>query len=135
MTQKTDVFDKISEEQTKNQHMLEKLISVAHTGSVYSEPMTQGDYTIITASELTAGIGFGYGMGKGKDEDEEDENNGGGGGGGGGAYGRPVAVVSIGPDGVQVKEVVDPTKIALAFFTTVGAMLLMLRQMFQMLRK
>ncbi|MDM8519057.1 spore germination protein GerW family protein [Anaerolineales bacterium HSG6] len=128
MTQETDVFDRISEEQAKNRHMLEKLLSFAESGSVYSEPVTRGDYAVITASEVTVGMAVGYGMGE---AEAEDDGDGGGGGGGGGAYGRPVAVVSIGPDGVQVKEVVDPTKIALALFTTIGAMFLMLRQIFK----
>jgi len=52
-----------------------------------------------------------------------------GGGGGGGASGRPVAVISITEDGVQVEPVVDATKIALAFFTALGSMLFMLLKM------
>ena len=42
---------------------------------------------------------------------------------------RPVAVISIGPDGVHVEPVVDVTKIGLAFFTTLGAMALMFSKM------
>ncbi len=37
---------------------------------------------------------------------------------------RPVAVISIGPNGVHVEPVVDPTKIALAFFTMLGGILI-----------
>jgi len=33
-----------------------------------------------------------------------------------------VAAILIGPDGVRVEPIVDPTKIAIAFFTTIGAM-------------
>jgi hypothetical protein len=42
---------------------------------------------------------------------------------------RPVAVISVGPEGVQVESVVDPTKIAIAFFTTLGSMFFMLSRM------
>jgi uncharacterized spore protein YtfJ len=59
----------------------------------------------------------------------EDAGMGGGGGGGGGASGRPVAVISIGEDGVQVEPVVDATKIGLAFFTALGSMFFMLMNM------
>jgi uncharacterized spore protein YtfJ len=59
----------------------------------------------------------------------EDAGMGGGGGGGGGASGRPVAVISVSEDGVQVEPVVDATKIALAFFTTLGSMFFMLTKM------
>lgn len=57
---------------------------------------------------------------------------GGGGGGGGGASGRPVAVISVGEDGVRVEPVVDVTKIAIAFFTAFGSMAFMLAKMRKM---
>jgi uncharacterized spore protein YtfJ len=62
-------------------------------------------------------------------EEGEDAGMGGGGGGGGGASGRPVAVISISEDGVEVEPVVDATKIALAFFTAMGSMFFMLAKM------
>lgn len=83
-------------------------------------------------------MGFGYGLGGGTDtrpaaEEPSGEkgaedtpiaatSSGGGGGGGGGgvSYERPVAVITIGPDGVKVQPVLDPTKIGLALIATVG---------------
>ncbi len=59
----------------------------------------------------------------------EDAGMGSGGGGGGGASGRPVAVISVTQDGVQVEPVIDATKVALAFFTTLGSMFFMLAKM------
>ena len=51
-------------------------------------------------------------------------------GGGGGVSGsRPVAAISIGPEGVCVQPVVDVTKIALAFLTAFGAMFMMFGRM------
>jgi uncharacterized spore protein YtfJ len=140
-------FAKIVVTAVKNQEqaaeLVEKLFAVAQPGAVYSEPVTVGEHTVITASEVSVGMGFGYGIGGGpgqvgrrrrvgEDEprDERGEAGIGGGGGGGGASGaRPVAVISIGPEGVQVEPVVDPTKIALAFFTTLGSMFFMLSKM------
>lgn len=71
------------------------------------------------------------------DSEEPDETGaevgmGGGGGGGGGASGRPVAVISVGEDGVRVEPVVDVTKIAIAFFTAFGSMVFMLAKMRKM---
>jgi uncharacterized spore protein YtfJ len=121
--------------------VVEKLFSVARPGAVFGEPVTAGEHTVITASEVTVGMGFGYGAcgGNGPEaaEAEEEaqapeaaESSGlGGGGGGGGAFGRPVAAISIGPDGVRVDPVIDITKIGLAFFTTIGAMVIMLGRM------
>ena len=117
--------------------ILEKLVNTARPEAVYSAPVTQGEYTVVTASELFLGMGFGYGSGGGGDDPEEAKAQGrpagmgygSGGGGGGTAAARPVATIIIGPDGVRVEPIVDVTKVALAFFTTLGTMLLMLRGM------
>ena len=139
-------FNKIVVTAVKNQEqaveLVGKLFAVAQPGAVYSEPATVGEHTVITASEVKVGMGFGFGgggaagieaaEGEAKSENEpqdEGEGVGFGGGGGGVSGGRPVAVISIGPEGVQVEPVVDPTKIALAFFTTLGSMFFMLSKM------
>lgn len=141
-------FNKIVATAVKNQEqaaeLVEKLFAVAQPGAVYGEPVTVGEHTVITASEVKVGMGFGCGLGAGpaaepgegetesKDEPQDERAGtgyGGGGGGGGVSGGRPVAVISIGPEGVQVEPVVDATKIALAFFTTLGSMFFMLSKM------
>jgi uncharacterized spore protein YtfJ len=145
----SDKFDDIVATAVKSQEqgvgLMEKLMAVAQPGAVYSEPLASGEYTVITASEVSVGMGFGFGTGGGTvpgpakgetaaaDEPESQEAEGGGfgGGGGGGGFsmGRPVAVISIGPAGVQVQPVRDVTKIALAFLTAAGSMLFMLSRM------
>jgi uncharacterized spore protein YtfJ len=129
--------------------VVEKLFEVAKPEAVYSEPVTAGEYTVITASEVKIGMGYGFGGGAGtsaeaaavevEDDDdalleegvaeETDVGFGGGGGGGGVSGSRPVAAISIGPEGVQVQPVVDATKIALAFITALGAMAMMASRM------
>jgi len=141
----SDEFNEVVVTAVKNQEqaaeLVEKLFAVAQPGAVYGEPVTAEGYTVITASEVSVSMGFGYGIGGGtgtesaEGEDEPEGENGeakgfgGGGGGGGVSMGRPVAVISIGPEGVQVEPVVDATKIALAVFTTAGSMLIMLGKM------
>lgn len=102
-----------------------KLFDVYQPGVVFSEPHTVGDTTVITASEVYVGMGLGFGGGSGDDGGA----SGGGGGGGGGSAGRPVAAIIVTPKGVQVEPIVDVTKIALAFFTTLGAMFMAWRAM------
>jgi len=118
--------------------------------------LTAGDYTIITASEVYAGLGVGFGGGGGSAPAASEEPIGDqppveqpdaeeglppgsgvgyGGGGGGVTMGRPVAAITIGPDGVSVEPIVDVTKIAIAFFTTLGAMALMFSRMTKMSQK
>ena len=146
----SDKLENVVVTAVKNQQqghaLLEKLVAVAQPGAVYGAPVTVGEYTVITASEVTVNVGFGYGMGGGGGAQPasgettgeetpqgkaEDTGFGGGMGGGGGGFsaGRPVAVIVIGPAGLHVEPVVDPTKIALAFFTTLGAMFVMFRRM------
>ncbi len=127
----------------QGQEWMGKLLAAAQPGAVFGEPVTSGSYTIITASEVGAGGGFGYGIGgvspattHGETPGEKREDSGGGGiGGGGGSAGRPVAAIIIGPEGVRIEPVVDVTKIALAVFTTAGAMLMMLGRMNRMSRR
>src|SRR5689334_726421 len=102
-------------------HPLEKLLTFAQARTVYSEPVTVGDHTIITACEMTAMLGYGYGPAPGAgpkgalpetngaphETPPANGNGGQGGGGGGTAFARPVAVINIGPEGVWVDPVVD----------------------------
>jgi hypothetical protein len=95
-----------------------------------------GQYTVITAAEIASGGGLGSGMGFGlprtrpteiadpqvQSAGRPSEGAGGGGGGGGGSMGRPVAAIVIGPDGVEVKPVLDVTKISLTALAAFGGM-------------
>jgi uncharacterized spore protein YtfJ len=145
MSEKLEKFAVTSlEEQEQVVELVEQLFSVAQPGAVFGEPVTSEEHTIITACEVKVGMGFGYGSGGGsgtgpiEGEEKSEEGAeipregtgyGSGGGGGGVSGGRPVAVIEIGPHGVQVEPVVDVTKIALAFFTTLGSMFFMLNKM------
>ncbi len=127
--------------------LLERLLAIAQPSTVYSDPITVGEQTLITASEVSISVGFGYGIGgRARPEPAEGEVTGeenaqanslqsdrlyGGGGGGGGGGGRPVAIISVGPRGVRVEPVIDTTKIALAALTTLGVMLMMLGKIFR----
>ena len=115
--------------------MADRIFSAAQPSAVWNEPVQSDGYTVITASEVSAGGGFGFGFGSGPRPTAREsvdpgqhapEPSGGGSGGGGGSMGRPVGIVVIGPDGVAVRPIVDVTKIALAALTASGAVLLML---------
>jgi len=122
----------------ESSRLTERLFDVVDPGTVFSKPQKAGDYTLITASEVMVGMGsgFGYGYGSftppGEDQSgqeveaefESGMGSGGGGGGGGMASGRPVAVISVGPDGVEVHPVIDRTKLGIALLSAVGSMFL-----------
>jgi len=123
MSEENTPFFSVSVKNNEDVHRLtERLLEVTEPGAVFSKPAKSGDYTLITASEVTVGLGSGYGFGE-KTQGQPD-SAGGGGGGGGMAAGRPVAVVSVGPDGVQVHPIIDRTKLGIALFSAVGSMLM-----------
>ena len=120
--------------QDKANEVIGRLFTVTQPGTVFSEPVVAGEYTVITTSEVSVGMGLGHG-GEFKPQSGENTKDategglGGGGGGGGYAIGRPVAAISVGPHGVKVDPIVDNTKIALAFFTMLGSLIIMMGKM------
>ena len=139
----------------QNLNLIQKLFETARPTAVFGEPLHAGEYTVITANEVMAGGGVGYGGGGGvgpdagevevtdeipveaieEDDEVSGEGYGVGGGGGGYSFARPVATITIGPDGVTVEPIVDATKIAIALFTTIGAMALMFARMAKLSKK
>lgn len=105
-----------SNELNSGVELTQNMLAATSPEGIFGKPIQNGDTTVITASEVVAAMGVG-GVGPS-------------GGGGGTSAGRPVAVISIEPDGqVAVTPVVDPTKIALAFITVLGSFLVMLGRM------
>ncbi len=138
MTSGIEIIAETIPDQASAAKLIERLYDVAQPAAVFSPPVEHGEYVVITASEATVGIGYGYGGGGGNAVPQVETASasvetatayGGGGGGAGGAGSRPVAVIEIGPHGVRVEPIVDPTKILLAFFTAFGAMFMMLSRM------
>jgi len=116
--------------------MLERLVSAADVSKVFAAPVVAGDRTIITAAQVSGGGGFGSGIGLGPPRGNRGaassesrlasgaatEGAGGGGGGGGRSTGRPIAAIVVGPDTVEVKPILDTTKIALTALAAFGAL-------------
>ncbi|MCB8984739.1 MAG: hypothetical protein H6659_13000 [Ardenticatenaceae bacterium] len=125
----TFVKETIPNQEQANE-LMGKLFTAAQPESLFTKPTVQGDYAVIMASEMMGGLGYGFGGGGGGSAPDEEDGSGfgGGGGGGGSMMARPVAAISVGPDGVRVEPIVDPTKIAIAFFTSMAAMFITLRR-------
>ena len=112
------------------------IFKAAEPGAVFGAPVVAGEYTVITASEVSSAGGFGNTRGMapskpanaiGEEAPTTRENSPtaswSGGGGGGGSSGRPIAVIVIGPDGVKIKPVMDATKYMLAMISMWRAVL------------
>ena len=98
----------------------------AAPSTIFSEPEEVGDSIVFTASAWERAGGFGFGSGSGGSEEEG--GAGGGGGGGGSSQGRPVAVIRVGDDGIEVEPVVDFTKIGVTFLFAAAGWLTMRRR-------
>lgn len=109
------------------QETLETFIATADVSKVYGDPIAHEETLIIPAAEVLAVAGFGAGYGSGGPEEAGGE--GGGAGGGGRTFSRPVAIVIADQNGVRVEPVVDPTKIAMTFFTALGFMVATIARM------
>ncbi len=118
-------FSSVIEDRDQARELLERLINIARPEAVYSEPLQIGEHKVMTASEVMVGLGMGYGGGQGPVEEGEEMGIGVGGGGGGHSKARPVAIIDIGPEGVKIEPVIDPTKIVMAFFAALGSLFLM----------
>lgn len=79
-----------------------------------------GDAAFVSLFAWERAGGFGIGGGEGG-EPGGSTGFGAGGGGGGASQGRPVAVVRVSPDGVEVKPVIDFTKVGItALLSAIG---------------
>ena len=128
---KDEIYLKAVHTPAEGTELLSKITEAASPSAVYGEPIQQGDTTVITANSVSVGLGFGmFGFVLGRTEAGQEEHQqarqevNGGGGGGGSTKVRPVAVVSIDPEGVKVIPVINVTKIVLAFFSTISAILI-----------
>jgi uncharacterized spore protein YtfJ len=113
-----------SAEQQMQHHadeFFDRILAAAQPTAVFSAPVVSGEYTLITASDVFAAGGFGFGDGT----EAAKAASGSGGGGGGASHSRPVAAVIVGPDGVEVKPIVDATRVALAVMGVLGAITFM----------
>ncbi len=104
---------------------LARLMEGVGVGGVFGAPEQAGDRTVITAATVVRSGGFGFGGGVDLEEDEQEI--GGGGGGGGHSLARPVAVIVVGPEGVEVKPVIDFTHIGVTLLATAVTMIRALR--------
>lgn len=113
---------------TRVGEMLAAFIGPATPSAVFSEPQKVGEDLVFTASAFERGGGFGFGGGEDTDQEKGSRSGGQGGGGGGGAQGRPVAVIRIGPAGIEVRPVMDLTKIGITVLGTVVSLVAALRK-------
>jgi uncharacterized spore protein YtfJ len=89
-----------------------RLQSTASVKSVFGEPITAGNRTIVPVARIS--VGFGGGIGQGSASPGEARGEGSGGGGGGGVQARPVGVVEISDFETRFIPIHDKRRLAAA---------------------
>jgi uncharacterized spore protein YtfJ len=113
-----------------------RLTEVAGPNAVFGAPVAKGDTTVIPCCRVSVGLGFGGGGGAGParaqdgqvetQADQAQTAAGEGIGGGGGSQGRPVAAIILTPERVQIRPIVDVTRVAFAGMATAVALAFLL---------
>jgi uncharacterized spore protein YtfJ len=120
---------------------INRLTEVAGPTAVFGAPVERGDTTVIPCCRVSVGLGFGGGGGAGPARAEVAQGDtqteqaqtgqapmatGEGIGGGGGSQGRPVAAIILTPGRVQIRPIVDVTRVAFAGMATAVALALLI---------
>lgn len=129
---KNEIFLESVQTPAEGLALLGKLTEAASPDAVFGKPIQQGETTVITANAVTVGLGYGVGgslHSKTKADNDDYQEVNGGGGGGGSTRARPVAVITIGKEGVKVEPIIDITRICLAFFSMFGALFVAMQKM------
>ncbi len=92
----------------------ERLAATASVKSVYGEPVTAGDRTVIPV----ASVRYAFGAGGGKSGDAETHK---GGGGGGKVSAKPSGALEITPQGTRFVPFIQPKALGLAFALGIAA--------------
>jgi uncharacterized spore protein YtfJ len=81
--------------------------------AVFGDPVAVEGRTVIPVAQVSYGFGLGFGASTDEEAEEEILGEDVGGGGGGGAGARPIGVIEVTSEGVQVKPIVDEQKLAI----------------------
>lgn len=106
------------------QSLHENLSSRAQVKSVFGEPVTAGDKTIIPVARIAFGFGAGAGTGGMGDTRPQGE----GGGGGGAMRAVPVGVFAVSPEGTRFVSIHDGKKLFATLLLGAGLGLLLGRR-------
>ena len=85
--------------------------------TIFGEPESKGDCTVIPVGRVSTRYGFGGGSGRGPSDDDGDAGGGGGGGGGGILQVKPVGYIEIAGNGSRFVPITDSSAIAIRAVT------------------
>jgi uncharacterized spore protein YtfJ len=125
MSSATGIMDRVIE------GAIGKALAHADVRTVFGEPVTKGDRTVIPVARITANYGFGAGGGEGQREEDRNHGSGGGGGGGGRVKAHPIGFIEMSNDTAQFVPIIDRGEMMARFsMLAIIAMALLLPALF-----
>jgi uncharacterized spore protein YtfJ len=100
--------------------VLSRILSRAGTRTVFGEPVTQGDVTVIPVAKVSTRFGFGGGSGRDHATFDKPGTYGGGMGGGGDVRAKPLGYIEITATGSQFYPIEDGMEIGLVAMKCIG---------------
>ena len=102
-----------------------RALSKTDASTIFGEPVTQGDCTVIPVGRVSTRYGFGGGAGEGTSADSGGETGTGGGGGGGGLVEvKPVGYIEVTRDDSRFVPITDGSAIAIRAITMGGLVMI-----------
>lgn len=106
--------------ETLIERLAERIGGRAGAGTVFGDPVTQGDITVIPVARTS----FGFGGGTGPDPTNTDRRNE---GGGGGAITKPIGFIELDPTGARYRAIGDRRLLAMVVALGAAGLLLVIR--------
>jgi uncharacterized spore protein YtfJ len=117
ITPSTGIIDRVIE------GSVGKALKHASVRTVFGEPVTEGDRTVIPVARVTANYGFGAGSGRSSDEDENQTGSGSGGGGGGRVKANPIGYIELTAGEARFVPIIDRSAMMAIFASVAGFVL------------
>ena len=121
-----DIEKRVENALETSAEVVKKMVDVANVQAVFGTPIERDGRVVIPCCEVSVGGGVGIGSGgpsRAGEESERAVSVGWGAGSGGGSSARPIALIVMSPEGVEVKPIIDATKVGLVALTTLAFIL------------
>lgn len=115
--------------------VLSRILSRAGTRTVFGEPVTQGEITVVPVAKVSTRFGFGGGSGSNPAKDDgQDGSSGSGMGGGGDVKAKPLGYIEITPQGSRFIPIEDGMEIGMVAMKFIGVAIVLIALRFVLRR-
>lgn len=117
ITPPTGIMDRVIE------GTIGKALSHVNARTVFGEPVTEGDRTVIPVARVT--VNYGFGAGSGRSADEKEGGTGTGGGGGGRVNATAIGYIEMTPGDARFVPIIDRSTLIAGLAPVAGIVLIL----------